>query len=372
METSENSFCTFRHLTNKQVIKLHTNLKASDLIPYLDKTFSEDIKTLSGTDIVAKYGTHVILGLAIGGVLEYSMAADLTETNLTTSLDVAAKAGFENLTFGVSGSAGYNDLNSIKTNDSSMEHRLICRGGESQFASNGINNSQSTYDLWLKSLEDSQKWVMVDYEGSMLVGIEEFITDPSKANEVKQAATAHLSREMLPGQAPKWGRLYIEPLATVGEFKNQGISVMVTGLAYNIKDKLNNTEREYQQHKWENNQIQPNCSVTWTDNQRYQTLDNHKVNTRMENNYTISCSGSVIVAGIVGGPRNFDLKTNLKFNRETNRWVDINTNQSYKDGDILEQRFNCRFDYRIPAFPDQSGETTFIFKYKLHWDRKVN
>ena len=205
LSSSENSFATFRHMTKKQIIKLHGNVTPQDVLDCRSDMFLEDIANLSASDIIVKYGTHVIFGYSLGGVLEYSMTANMTGSGSSVDWGLAVKAGFEMASYGGSVSAGYQQFDSVNKEEYAFESKLVCRGGESQFASTGVpgGDSKSTYDLWLNSLTDPYKWVMVDFEGvdgRKLVPIYDFIDDPVKKEEVKKAISDHLNGIGLPEQ----------------------------------------------------------------------------------------------------------------------------------------------------------------------------
>ena len=200
LSSEANSFGTFRHMTKKQVIKLYDNVKAKEVLDCRSDMFVKDLERLNGHDIVTKYGTHVIMGLSLGGVLEFSMTANTKATGSTVDFGMAVEAGFETAGFGGSVSTGFQDYESLKQEECKLETNLTCRGGESQFASTGVpgGDGKNTYNQWLSSLSDAHDWVMVDYEGGRLIPIWEFIEDEAKSEEVRKYAQALLDGSDLP------------------------------------------------------------------------------------------------------------------------------------------------------------------------------
>jgi len=198
--SSEYAYATLRSMTKKLCLKIYENETASDLIDCVTETFLSDVEKLTAEQLVDKYGTHVITGFSLGGVLEYSMAADAVEVSSEVDWGLAVKAGYGEEAVGkAEASASYSQFSSVKNASSSYESRLKCRGGQSQYASmgtiptDGSPYSSSTYSEWLTSLEDSNHWVLVDYEGSQLIPLWDFIESTGKKAAVKAECESRLT-----------------------------------------------------------------------------------------------------------------------------------------------------------------------------------
>lgn len=209
--TQEYSYATLRHMTKKQILKIYENETAADLKDCVSDIFTDDVNKAAGSSglaaaaklLVDKYGTHVITGFALGGSLEYSMAADASTCETETNWSLAVKAGFEQEGVGsASTSDAVSALNNLKNEASGFESKLICRGGQSQYTSSGYGENagkvSETYSNWLTSLEDKNLWVMVDYEGSSLIPLWEFIEDKNLAKAVKDEVTLRLQPSYKP------------------------------------------------------------------------------------------------------------------------------------------------------------------------------
>lgn len=192
LSSTENEYASFRHITRKQSYKLFANLKAKDLIDCLSDDARADLKNMEPRQIFLKYGTHVITGFVLGGSLDYSMSADVSIMSTSVDWSVAASGGFKFLSAGASVSTEYGQYEKMRNESANFESRLTARGGESQYASQNPNVNENTYREWLNSLSDQSKWVMVDYDGSQLIPIWEFIEDEAKAKEVADAAEEYL------------------------------------------------------------------------------------------------------------------------------------------------------------------------------------
>ena len=193
LSSAENEYASFRHITKKQSYKLFANLKAKELMECLSDDAKEDLKNMEPRQIFLKYGTHVITGFILGGSLDYSMSADVSIMSTTVDWSVAASGGFKFLSAGASVSTEYGQYEKMRNESANFESRLSARGGESQYASQNPNVSENTYREWLNSLSDQSKWVMVDYDGSQLIPIWDFIEDEAKAKETADAAEEYLT-----------------------------------------------------------------------------------------------------------------------------------------------------------------------------------
>lgn len=192
LQSSEHSYGTFRHMTQKKKLTLFQNEGAEELKNSLSKDFRRDIGArMAPEQLVQKYGTHVVTGYSLGGVLEYSMSADITSVAHSTNWSTALKGGFQALIFGINSSAEYNQFNSMRSGSTSFESTLKCRGGQSQYSSMTVTGSQAMYSEWLSSLEDPSQWVMVNYENPM-IPIYEFIDDASYGAQVEKYLLEYL------------------------------------------------------------------------------------------------------------------------------------------------------------------------------------
>lgn len=277
--TSEYSYATLRHMTKKQILKIYEDEKAADLKSCLTDLFIQDVqKALESKGnadklkeaanlLVDKYGTHVITGFSLGGVLEYSMAADATSNESETDWGLAVKAGFEKEGIGsASTEDSYNQYSRLKNESDGFESKLVCRGGESQYTSSGYGEDAGkvaqAYESWLTSLEDKSKWVMVDYEGSRLIPLWDFVDDAQLS-----AAIDAVAQERLCG-------LNINQTSDKREFQLLFVGMETT---HRDNDKVENTEWEltlkckvdgkgelktlYDTHDRDDAQIDVMCSV---------------------------------------------------------------------------------------------------------------
>ena len=352
LSSSENSFATFRHMTKKQIIKLHGNVTPQDVLDCRSDMFLEDIENLSASDIIVKYGTHVIFGYSLGGVLEYSMTANMTGSGSSVDWGLAVKAGFEMASYGGSVSAGYQQFDSVSKEEYAFESKLVCRGGESQFASTGVpgGDSKSTYDQWLASLTDPYKWVMVDFEGvdgRKLIPIYDFIDDPVKKEEVKKAISDHLNGIGLPEQKQYMRKLdftvdQIRIRSKCGDKKcrlNMILDVEVNGK--NQRNLLNRQGSDYGQYEDIHREGESDFySRYWEQNL---ALSHARKDYNLPSNtpivFTFKVSG---LKNLTSGAVYKDKSFSFRYNEYTDEFIDVDNNNIKIDAQ--EGRFELKMD----------------------------
>lgn len=199
LSSQENEFASFRSITEKRSIKFLNSLTAETMKNYLLDNVKNDISnsSVSPETLFAKYGTHILTGFILGGSLDYSMSADVSSMSNAVEWSVAASGGFKNLAMGISASVEVDSYNRMKKESSNFESSLKARGGESQYTSQNPNVSESTYTSWLSSLENQNKWVMIDYDGTQMIPIWELADDASRQTEIQNAAKTYLEQPIV-------------------------------------------------------------------------------------------------------------------------------------------------------------------------------
>lgn len=198
LSSQENEFSSFRHITEKQSYKILANLTADQLKECVIDYVQEDIDNMDPQELFQKYGTHIVTGFVLGGSLDYSMSADVSVMSSSVDWSLATRGGFKSLAMGATATSEYNQYEKMVKEAANFESSLRARGGESQYASNNPNVSESTYNEWLASLTDPNKWVMVDYDGSKLIPIWEFASSAGRKSELENAAKSYLAKPDVP------------------------------------------------------------------------------------------------------------------------------------------------------------------------------
>lgn len=179
----ESEYALIMAYAKQQVVKLNDGLKSTDLQSCLTTEANDDINgTISADAVIAKYGTHVITGFAMGGVYQYSMSAISTST--TQGQSFGAKV--ELLVSGIGGGAGFDKVNEVKNSLKNYQSRTVTRGGNAV----GISDNGDGYKSWLTSInpENYNLWVLIDFEGdNKLIPIWELAKDVARQEVLKTA-----------------------------------------------------------------------------------------------------------------------------------------------------------------------------------------
>ncbi|MDR2481191.1 MAG: hypothetical protein LBD07_02730 [Spirochaetaceae bacterium] len=184
------SFATARLELPSKILKV--TLPVPNLVrdaKYLSQDFIEDLKKNTPEELVANYGTHVMLGGIWGARFDYSMSGRSTQkgsaTNLATQLMAKLSLNFSSGKGGtITGDYQYNkQITDYIDEDSIFEKILIEGGDEKKRALLSVNHTEENFNDWLHSInEDTQYWT--NYYGG-LIELPMFVTDNQKRAEVQ-------------------------------------------------------------------------------------------------------------------------------------------------------------------------------------------
>ena len=154
---------------------------------YFTQDFTNDLGTLNSSQLINKYGTHVMLGAVLGARVDYHLSVAKKEQNNITNLEAYAKAkaeaSYKGIGAGKSASAEV-DMNFAQyfyTKETHEKTRVF--GGKSQYGQ-FIQNKQD-YDKWIESIGGNEIWI--DYYPQSLVPLSDLVTDKSRSDAIAQA-----------------------------------------------------------------------------------------------------------------------------------------------------------------------------------------
>jgi len=175
------------------IVKDAYNIKdREDLDEYLTERFKSDLESMTYSQIIQKYGTHVMLGGVLGARLDYHYSVKkksgtyasnleaLVSTRVEASLKVLKAGGdikFE----------GQKDFSNT-FEESSESAKTLVFGGKPEYAQSV--QSKRDYDLWISSIEGNEVWI--DYYPNSLLPISELITDNLRKFALEAAINEHL------------------------------------------------------------------------------------------------------------------------------------------------------------------------------------
>jgi len=198
--SAKSSYATYESWYRIKSIDFTDDVTIEMLKNYLTPEFTAYLSNYSAQEIVSTYGTHVLLGIDIGGRLKYDYKGSIVkETNYDLKLR-AVKAGF---------SIGIKKIFSIdlSTDVSTEEKTTISNettdklfagtfyGGNNSgvsFTGDASGNTSTSINLvtWQQS---------INVNNASLIGINncvpiyDFITDPVKKQQVKDAVEKHIA-----------------------------------------------------------------------------------------------------------------------------------------------------------------------------------
>lgn len=192
ISAEENEFITIYQHSPQAIIKLSDNIQIKDLRLCLTNEATEDINgTMAAIDVIKKYGTHVVTGFILGGTMNYSLTADMSFSSGNTDWEAAAKAGYKSMGGGGDVSGSVTEYQKVTTQGVNVKETIDARGGDAQLAS-----IKGNYSKWLESLNNPDKWVMIDYAGNGLLEIADLALTSKRQNELRKAIANHLRGDL--------------------------------------------------------------------------------------------------------------------------------------------------------------------------------
>ncbi len=181
--SEEYSFATVHSSINKYILRVELGTTGEDLIPYLTTQASSSINDMSLDPhlLFDTYGTHCMVGIIIGGRLDYNISARSSDISGSKSIGVYASASFKNTFSSVSASTETLSESEWASYNSSKEEKLEIYGGASEYGQFIINDGQ--YNSWIESISDNL--VFSDFTSSdALIPIWEFCNTQERKNQL--------------------------------------------------------------------------------------------------------------------------------------------------------------------------------------------
>jgi len=211
------------------------------LMNYLTPAFVNDVNTLSADQLVARYGTHVLLDISLGGVLKFNysaITADQTNSaNNVSDLQIGLGVAV-NKTIGLN--LGYTDnstqvttvMNSTKNKSFTLQYYGGSTSGVSvTFDANGNPSQTVNLGTWESSINPNN-CAVVDIGNALY--IYDFISDPVKKAAVMAAVQAHIAAAQVTTTTPivsTWypGTVILSARGQVAYSQNKQYELMLQG-----------------------------------------------------------------------------------------------------------------------------------------------
>jgi len=199
--SSKYSFASLDLVRNLKHI--YFNDEISRLSQYLSDSFTEDLERLSPDRVVERYGTHVLTDIIIGGRYKLIFRSVITKARDASTKRRTVSSGFKSTLDGIG--VSYN-LEHIDTVDESLvkdnQHKelyVMFYGGSGTNLKYDLEKGMpTTIDIqsWEKSLSLVNS-CLTEINWKETYPIYEFITDPIKKEQIKDAVKRHIAASQL-------------------------------------------------------------------------------------------------------------------------------------------------------------------------------
>ena len=180
------------------------NVTVPMLMNYLTPAFLNDVNTLSADALVARYGTHVLLDITIGGVLKFNYSTitsnETSTANQNSDLKIGLGANINKLIgVNIGYTASSTQVTSIHNSSQNTQTTMTYYGGSNsgQTVSIDVNGNSSqtiNFGSWTSSVTPTN---------AALIGVDralyiyDFIADPVKKAAVMTSVQNHINAAQL-------------------------------------------------------------------------------------------------------------------------------------------------------------------------------
>ena len=170
---------------------------------FLTDDFLRDLKYYTGDDIVAKYGTHVLTDILLGGVCSAMFNAKMTTAANESSFKNEADLFIRQVSVGTGSTEAQKRFSSFK--DVSIS--IVPYGGKTAIKQSNISINPSTgelgdfslnFDDWLNSVDQTTEQVIgIGDNTTKIYFISDFVDDASKKKEIEDAIVRYCEKQQI-------------------------------------------------------------------------------------------------------------------------------------------------------------------------------
>ncbi|MDQ0641811.1 hypothetical protein QF042_005376 [Pedobacter sp. W3I1] len=197
---SKYSYASFESRVRIKSITFTGDATLDILRNYLTPLFIANLSNYSADELVERYGTHVLLGVSIGGRLKYDYKGAIVKETTFERKVRAIKAGFSigvDKIFGVNISSDVSNEEKVTITNETTDKAFIGTyyGGTNSgtsFSTDAAGNTSQNVNLagWQSSITVNNA-TLIDITKS--VPLYELITDPVKKQQVKEAVEKYIT-----------------------------------------------------------------------------------------------------------------------------------------------------------------------------------
>jgi len=180
----EYSYATVHSAIQKLSFRIPMDVPTSDLKNYLTETAKNNINnsSYSPNSLFQTYGTHCMVGIIVGGRLDYNISAKSSDVTGSKSIGAYANFGFKTKFKSASISSETITDEQWNTFSNSKEERLETYGGKSEYGQNIINDGD--YNNWINSIDENPVFCEFASNNS-LVPIWELCDNAARKTEIQ-------------------------------------------------------------------------------------------------------------------------------------------------------------------------------------------
>lgn len=188
---TENAYASLEHyvLQRRYKIDMPYFLPDARFDNFLTDNFKEDLQNFPASEIVRRYGTHVLLGVDLGGKLIVRMEVTGRTDSLKRAASASLKANVSKI-FSVSTSIDVNTSHANEIERGSLYYRTVGgRPNTSIIGATDINNALPAINIsnWVESCDTTYtNMVLIDIPDNCLVPLYDLISDQSIKQNVQQ------------------------------------------------------------------------------------------------------------------------------------------------------------------------------------------
>jgi len=192
--TDKYIYAQYVYTVQRILIQAYLNSRVKD---YLTPGFSKDVQNLTSENLVKKYGTHVLSGIALGAKFNIYFQAKSSDSNKLRSATVGFTYVLKQV-FGVM-SGHLNSLNPFEVNAIS-EPKIVYEaiGGDPSRVTKTVTDKGTHvgFNDWISTCTED-KMVFIDIQPRGLVPLYDLIADPVKKAEVKSHITSYIEKNQI-------------------------------------------------------------------------------------------------------------------------------------------------------------------------------
>lgn len=185
--STESSFATVHELVKKASLKVSDHYQSGPALRnFITPQAAEALASWPAHEIIARYGTHVMVGIFEGARLDFSMGITITEQVERDKIGVYASAAYKQMFASAQVDVGVSEEEMKRFRSYRQETRVQAKGGAAQFAycsSADPAACESIRLTWLNSIDANPVFCAIMHGG--LIPIWEFAPNPARRAEIE-------------------------------------------------------------------------------------------------------------------------------------------------------------------------------------------